>query len=229
MLLIGDVKAKLTDFGMAMYASSQLTFTRSPGAGVYMPPEAVWNDSPTYTEKIDCSLFGVLAVQILTRLLPKPGDRLKEMEVSGHKVDVRVSELERRHDHISKIDSNHPLLSIVIDCLNDKGPERPSAKQLCEQISVIKEKPEYKEKVMKKEVVREREEIKCLQVKSESYQQQEAHKLRQQLEEMADKIQEKDRIIKEVEAKLGHANHQLAMIEQVQANLEGNFKILISS
>ena len=50
-LLIGDVKAKLTDFGMAMYASSQLKFTRSPGADVYMPPEAVWNDTPTYTEK----------------------------------------------------------------------------------------------------------------------------------------------------------------------------------
>ena len=73
MLLIGDVKAKLTDFGMAMYASSQPTFTRSlrsPGADVYMPPEAVWNDSPMYTEKIDCFSFGVLAVQILTRLPP---------------------------------------------------------------------------------------------------------------------------------------------------------------
>ena len=223
-LLIGDVKAKLTNFGMATYASSQLTFTRSPGAGVYMPPEAVWNDSPTYTEKINCFSFGVLAVPILTRLLPKPGERLKEMEVSGHKVDVRVSELERRHDHISKIDSNHPLLPIVVDCLNNKDLERPSAKQLCEQISVIKEKPEYKEKVMKKEVVKERYEIKCLQVKSESYQQQEAHKLRQQLEEMADKIQVKDRIIKEVEAKLGHANHQLAMIEQVRAKIGRQFQ-----
>ena len=223
-LLIGDVKAKLTDFGMATYASSQLTFTRSPGADVYMPPEAVWNDSPTYTEKIDCFSFGVLAVQILTRLLPKPGDRLKEMEVSYHKVDIRVSELERRHDHISKIDSNHPLLPIVIDCLNDKGTERPSAKQLCEQILVIKERPEYKKKVTKKEIVREREEIKCLQVKPESYQQQEAHKLRQQLEEMADKIREKDRIIKEVEAKLGHANQQLAMIEQVRAKFERQFQ-----
>ena len=94
-LLIGDVKAKLTDFGMATYASSQLTFTRSPGADVYMPPEAIWNDSPTYTEKIDCFSFGVLVVQILTRLPPKPGDRLKEMEISGHKVDICVSELER--------------------------------------------------------------------------------------------------------------------------------------
>ena len=82
------------------------------------------------------------------------------MEVSGHKVDVRVSELERRHDHINKIDSNHPLLPIVIDCLTDKGTERPSAKQLCEQISVIKERSECKEKLWRKRSrVREREEI----------------------------------------------------------------------
>ena len=222
-LLIGDVKAKLTDFGMATYALSQLTFTRSPGADVYMPPEAVWNDSPTYTEKIDCFSFGVLVVQILTRLPPKPGDRLKEMEVSGDMRDIRVSELERRHSHINKVDSKHPLLPIALDCLKDKGSERPSSKQLCERISVIKERAEYKEKVGKKEVVSGREESKCLQLKPDTYHQQETHKLRQRLEEMADKIREKDRIIKEVEAKLGHANQQLMMIEQVRTKFKSQF------
>lgn len=106
-------------------------------------------------------------VQILTRLPPKPGDRLKEMEISSHKVDIRVSELERRHNHINKVDSKHPLLPIALDCLKDKGTERPSSKQLCERISVIKERAEYKKKVGKKEIVSEREENKCLQLKPE--------------------------------------------------------------
>ena len=226
-LLIGDVKAKLTDFGMAMYASSQLTFTRSPGADVYMLPEAVWNDSPTYTKKINCFSCGVLVIQILTRLPPKPGDRLKEMEISGHKglvLDICVSELERRHNHINKVDSKHPLLPIALDCLKDKDSERPSSNQLCERISVIKERAEYKKKVGKKEIVSEREENKCLQLKPETYQQQEVHELRQQLEGMANKIREKDRIIMEVEAKLGHANEQLTMIEQVRTNFERQFR-----
>ena len=81
--------------------------------------------------------------------------------------------------------------------------------------------------VMEKEVTCERKrrnKLKCLQVKPERCQQQEAHKLRAQLEEMADKIREKDRIIKEGEAKLGHANHQLAMIEQVRAKFERQFQ-----
>ena len=45
-----------------------------PGTDVYMPPEAV-KDKPVYTEKIDCFSFGVVAVQIVTRQFPKPGDR----------------------------------------------------------------------------------------------------------------------------------------------------------
>ena len=226
-LLIGDVKAKITDFGMATYASSQLTFTRSPGADVYMPPEAVWKDSPTYTEKVDCFSFGVIVVQILTRLPPRPGDRLKEVEISNQKVDIRVPELERRCDHINEVDSNHLLLPIALDCLKDKGIDRPSAKQLCERISVIKERPECKENIIIKDGVSERElkeQIKSLQLKLESFQQQETHELKQQLEQMADKIREKDRIIKEIEAKLGYANQQLAMTEHVRAKFERQFR-----
>jgi serine/threonine protein kinase len=48
-----------------------------PGTDVYMPPEAV-KDKPVYTEKIDCFSFGVIAVQIMTRLFPQPGDRQRE-------------------------------------------------------------------------------------------------------------------------------------------------------
>ena len=226
-LLIGNVKAKITDFGMATYASSQLTFTRSPGADVYMPSEAVWNDSPMYTEKIDCFSFGVIVVQILTRLSPRPGDRLKEVEISGQRVDIRVPELERQCDHISEVDSNHLLLPIALDCVQDKGIDRPSAKQLCERISVIKERPEYKENIIAKDGVSERElkeQIKSLQLKMESFQQQETHELRQQLEQMAEKIREKDRIIKEIEAKLGHANQQLSMTEHVHTKFERQFR-----
>ena len=69
-LLIGNVRAKVTDFGMASLGNqnpqaTQLTFTMCPGTDVYMPPEAI-KDKPVYTEKIDCFSFGVIAVQIIT-------------------------------------------------------------------------------------------------------------------------------------------------------------------
>ena len=53
-LLISNVRAKVTDFGMAKLGdiNPRATFTMCPGADVYMPPEAI-QDQPAYSEKID--------------------------------------------------------------------------------------------------------------------------------------------------------------------------------
>ena len=85
-LLIGNVRAKVTDFGMARLGDhnprlTQLTFTMCPGTDVYMPPEAV-QEEPVYTEKIDCFSFGVIALQVLTRQFPKPGNRKKRVPIN---------------------------------------------------------------------------------------------------------------------------------------------------
>ena len=122
-----------------------------PGTDVYMPPEAV-QEEPVYTEKIDCFAFGVIIVQILTRKFPKPGNRRKEVEINhpgfpSGVVEVRISEVERRQNHISTIDPNHTLLPIAFDCLKDKDVERPSAQQLCERVAFLKEGPQYSESV----------------------------------------------------------------------------------
>ena len=156
-LLVGNaIRAKVTDFGMARLGdrnprATHLTFTMCPGADVYMAPEAV-QDKPVYTDKIDCFSFGVITLQILTRQLPKPGDRRKRMEINHPGLprgtyEMVVSEIERRQNHISIIDPNHTLLQVSLDCLKDKDIERPSAQQLCERVAALKESPEYSESV----------------------------------------------------------------------------------
>ena len=147
-LLIGNMRAKVTDFGMARLGelnpkATHLTFTMCPGTDVYMPPEAV-KDKPVYTEKIDCFSFGVLAVQVMTRLFPQPGDRRKEIEIEHvGLVEKRICERERRQSHIRKIEKSHPLLVIALKCLNDKYIDRPSAHELCTEIALLKRNPEY--------------------------------------------------------------------------------------
>ena len=118
-LLIGNaIRAKVTDFGMASLGdenprATHLTFTMCPGTDVYMPPESV-QDKPVYTEKIDCFSFGVITLQMLTRQFPKPGNRRKEVEINqpgipaGTVAEIRVSETERRQNHISIIDPTTP-------------------------------------------------------------------------------------------------------------------------
>ena len=86
-LMIGNLKAKVTDFGMARLGdhSLLLTFTQCPGTDVYMPPEAV-QDKPVYTEKIDCFSFGVITLQILTRQFPQPAERRQEITMESEEV-----------------------------------------------------------------------------------------------------------------------------------------------
>ena len=119
--------------------------TMCPGTDVYMPPEAV-QDKPVYTEKIDCFSFGVITVQTLTREFPKPGDRQITINDPRYPRPIKMSvpEIERRQNHISGVDPNHPLLPIALDCLKDANGERPSAQQLCERLAVLKETAKYK-------------------------------------------------------------------------------------
>ena len=92
-LLISNVRAKVTDFGMAKLGDinprvSRLTFTMCPGTDVYMPPEAI-QDQPVYSEKIDCFSFGVIVVQMLTRRFPNPGDRMRRVEINQDYTEER--------------------------------------------------------------------------------------------------------------------------------------------
>ena len=149
-LMIGNVKAKVTDFGMARLGDqnqqlSHLSFTLCPGTDVYMPPEAV-QDKPVYTEKIDCFSFGVITLQILTRQFPQPAKRWQEINIESEGVvEMCISEYERRHNHISMINISNPLLSIVLSCLKDSDVERPTAQTLCRRTAALKEGAEYGE------------------------------------------------------------------------------------
>ena len=169
-LLTGNIRAKVTDFGMARLRdlksqASHLSLTMCPGTNVYMPPEAV-KEKPVYTEKIDCFSFGVIALQIMTRLFPMPGDRRKEVvtEELGL-VEKLVSEHERRQNHISKVDLAHPLLAIMLDCLKDKDIERPSAQEICERVASLKRDTKYSESM-----VADGEKGKCYSDKGEGIQ-----------------------------------------------------------
>ena len=205
-LLIGNIRAKVTDFGMAKLGdlnpqATRYTFTMCPGTDVYMPPEAV-KDRPAYTEKIDCFSFGVIIVQVLTRQFPKPGDRRQEIKVNHPGLprgvlEVRIAEVDRRQNHISQVDPNHPLLPIALDCLKDEDIERPSAQQLCDRVASLKERPEYSESV--------------------TAAQQENQPLRQQLQQLQ---QRSTREREEKERQLGQARKQLESSERERAKLE---------
>ena len=128
----------MSDFGMSKVIDSRFTtpLKMFPGILAYMPQEAL-GENPKYTEKLDCFSFGVLVIQILTRLFPNPSPRKKEVEsalsLTGT-VLVPVAETECRKEHINMISRQHPLLDAAIACLALRMEDRPSAHELCHRV-----------------------------------------------------------------------------------------------
>ena len=54
-----------------------------------------------------------------------------------------VPETERRQNHLSLIPQTHPMLRLSLDCLKDRDKDRPTAQQVCQQLSTLKEAPQY--------------------------------------------------------------------------------------
>ena len=158
-LLLGNaLKAKVCDFGVSrlldISPGYRQSLTMCPGNPAYMPPEAL-RDNPKYDTKLDCFSFGVLVVQVLTRLFPQPGDRNEQIQDSRDGRGGRgtlmwlVPEVDRRQNHISLVSQQNPLLRVALACLKDDPAERPSARHVCEQVSALKTSHLYQTSVNK--------------------------------------------------------------------------------
>ena len=197
-LMIGGVRAKVTDFGMSKLAgiNPRMTpLTLCPGNLQYMSPEAL-EEPPSYTEKLDIFSLGVLLVQIMTRQFPDPGPRFQVVDVPDDPrfpdgiVRISIPETQRRSAHLQLISSTHPLKAIAVNCLKGKERERPSAQQLSNTLSELKGGPQYAESMQQaqsgegngQEVGRLRRQVRDLQ-QQEQEQRQENEQLRQEKQE----------------------------------------------
>ena len=194
-----------------------ITFSSTP---VYMSPEAVTGYPKYYTEKIDCFSFGVVVIQILTREYPKPADGDGLSNIDDHRVIHAIApEIERRQNHISKIDPSHPLLSIALDCLKDRDVVRPSAHQLCERIQELKETRTF---VLEKDIEDLQEQLvteRQQHIFEQVYDQKEIHRLREEIKQkvilIADVFENaKHQQRLAVERELQNERRQISQLEQ---------------
>ena len=145
LLICEGNRAKVTDFGMSklMDMNPRMTpLTQVPGTPAYMPPEALISP-PHYSSKLDCFSHGVLALQIITRNFPIPGDATRYVDDPTGRVSIHYPETERRKKDIDLIEPSHPLRPIALHCLKDMDTERPSADELCERLASLKRDPRY--------------------------------------------------------------------------------------
>ena len=152
-LMIGDRRAKVTDFGMATLLRATRgvagQYANCPGSTFYMPPEAALTDADRaeYDKSIDCFSFGVLALQVLTRRFPSPTDRTRTVYTAEYPSGCveELSELQRRHDDIQRAEPGHPILLIAVNCLNNNASERPDANHLCARLEQVENEERYED------------------------------------------------------------------------------------
>lgn len=201
-LLIAESRAKVTDFGMSKFVSVNPRFTplsMCPGNALYMSPEAL-QQPPQYSTKLDCFSWGVLAIQIMTRMFPDPGPQFNTVEEPGGRIIHEViPEHKRRQSHIDLVDPKHPLLVLAIQSLNYSEKGRPNAEELCEHLASLCHSQAYQQSKQKS--------------KSQG-QSVGDQKLKQELEQLRDEMQKMSRELQAKDRELRTVNGQVARIKQ---------------
>ena len=189
-------RAKVTDFGMLKLLEQNMRMTpltKCPGTVAYMPPEAL-SDEPEYTDKLDCFSLGVLMIQMITRNFPKPTKAtvtVRDPKYPTGRVLVPVPEIERRKSDIDCIKPQNHLRSIALDCIKDVEKERPSAKDVCQQLLHLKSREQYNESTQNR-----------TQIDSSTETSNEIQKLRRECAEVRMLNEEKDKEIGDLRQQL---------------------------
>ena len=134
-LLATNMQAKISDLGVARMLEltplqvSQMT--QVPGTPAYMPPE-VMVAKPKYNTRVDVFSYGILLIHMLSGEWPIP--QVGQIRTEGDKM-IPVSEAERRQEFLAKIGYNHPLMGLILQCIDNDPHKRKPADQIVKQLS----------------------------------------------------------------------------------------------
>ena len=104
--------------------------TTIPGHEEYLAPE-VFHDVRSYTAGSDVFSAGILIIEVFTHQPPRPLQNFK------------IPELQRRESDLLLVPENDALVDIIHKCIKDRCTERPSAKQLCDDLVMLKKSLKY--------------------------------------------------------------------------------------
>lgn len=213
-LLLAGKRAKVSDYGISSFANFS---TIQMSSSAYMPPEALLMP-PRYSTKTDSFSFGVLIIQIVSKLPPNPAPMSKFVEYTTGKMCSEVQETDRRKTDIDQVDPNHPLLHVALDCLRDDDSRRPTANELCRALEFVTaengetdEIPEVKPSSKMTASVHE-------SADSDSYTienfRDKLGQLLQELNNRDEEIAQRDKVIKEMDTLMRERTEQVAAMEK---------------
>ena len=136
-LLATNMTVKISDLGVARILN--LTplkishMTETPGTPAYMPPEVMIANS-RYDTSVDEFSYGILMVHMFSGRWPEP--QVGPNRIEGAKL-IPVTEAERREVFLRSTGNDHPLMDLILRCINNDPKHRAHASEIVEQLAAI--------------------------------------------------------------------------------------------
>ncbi|GMF30601.1 unnamed protein product [Phytophthora lilii] len=134
-LLSGDMKAKVTDFGASRYKSVDETMTAAVGTGRWLAPEVI-SGSSKYDQSVDVFSFGVVLSEMDTHTIPYDDVR----GANGNRLnDIAILQLVAMGQLRPRFGASCPpeLRMLAERCLAQNPDERPPAHVVAYELRVI--------------------------------------------------------------------------------------------
>ena len=129
--------AKISDLGVAKILNltplQVSRMTETPGTPAYMPPE-VMIANPKYNTSIDEFSYGILMIHIFSGRWPEP--QVGQTRIKNEQL-VPVTEAERHEVFLRAIGNDHPLMDLILRCINNDPRCRAHASEIVERLAAI--------------------------------------------------------------------------------------------
>ena len=130
-LLTPNMTAKISDLGVARILNltplQVSRMTQTPGTPAYMPPE-VMVASPKYDTSVDEFSYGIMMIHMFSGQWPEPQVGQIRTEPDGRLIPV--TEAERREVFLRAVGNDHPLMDLILKCVNNHTQRRAHASEI---------------------------------------------------------------------------------------------------
>ena len=233
-LLTPNMTAKISDLGVARILNltpQRAQDARSNSASAYLPPEV-----KTYVTSVDIFSYGILMIHIFSGRWPEP--QVGETRFDRRRV-VTVIEAERREVFLRAIGNDHPLMDLILVCVDNHPQLRPHAsvivKRLADRMSQFSPASFANRLEMLRQIDQLREkkqklwrEIEFVEKENEKMK-EDIHKKKVQLHQVEEKCFASDDLNSQLQKEIQKKNDKIEFLNTENSSQKKNFALEVET